>query len=89
MAVKKDTSKFIIRNKDLCVTLDSEHFPSNVRKAAADVTLELVERLLTQGSDDAKSLCKAVNVSAEYSVKEKTFYLVFIMIVKMSENAWR
>lgn len=67
MAVKKDTSKFIIRNRDLCVTLDSdERFPTNVRKASADVILELVNRLLTQGSDDAKSLCKAVNVSTEY-----------------------
>lgn len=66
MAVKKDTSKFIVRNRELCVTLDSEHFPTNVRKAAADVILELVDRLLSQGSDDSKSLCKAVNVSIKY-----------------------
>ncbi|XP_050688195.1 proteasome activator complex subunit 4-like isoform X2 [Eriocheir sinensis] len=62
MAVKKDTSKFIVRNRELCATLDSEHFPTNVRKAASDVILELVDRLLTQGSDDAKSLCRAVNI---------------------------
>ena len=63
MAVKKDTSKFIVRNQELCVTLDSECFPTNVRKAVAEVILELVDKLLTQGSDDAKSLCRAVNVS--------------------------
>lgn len=63
MAVKKDDYKFTIRERDLCVTLDSEHFPTNVRKAVADVILELVERLLTQGSDDTKSLSKAINVS--------------------------
>lgn len=63
MAVKKDAYQFIIRNRKLCVTFDCEHFPSNVRKAAADVLLELVDRLLSQGSDDTKSLCRAINVS--------------------------
>lgn len=66
MAVKKDASKFIVRSQELCVTLDSENFPINVRKAVADVTLELVNKLLAQGSDDAKSLCRAVNVSMKY-----------------------
>lgn len=63
MSVKKDNSKFIVRSQELCVTLDSENFPTNVRKAVADVTLLLVDKLLTQGSDDAKSLCRAINVS--------------------------
>lgn len=62
MAVKKDAYQFIIRKRNLCVTLDSEHFPSNVRKAAADVILELVDRLLSLGSDDTKSLCRAINI---------------------------
>lgn len=63
MSVKKDNSKFIIRSQELSVTLDSETFPTNVRKAVAEVTLQLVDKLLTQGSDDAKSLCRAINVS--------------------------
>lgn len=71
MAVKKDASKFIVRNRELCVTLDSDCFPKNVRKAAADVILELVDRLLTQGSDDAKSLCRAINVSIKYFVETR------------------
>ncbi|KAK8724601.1 hypothetical protein OTU49_011168 [Cherax quadricarinatus] len=62
MAVKKDTYEFIVRKRELCVTLNSERFPSNVRKAVADVTLDLVDRLLSQGSDDTKSLCRAINI---------------------------
>ncbi|KAK8403278.1 hypothetical protein O3P69_000420 [Scylla paramamosain] len=62
MSVKKDNSIFIVRSQELCVTLDSENFPTNVRKAVADVVLQLVDKLLTQGSDDAKSLCRAINI---------------------------
>ncbi|XP_042231597.1 proteasome activator complex subunit 4-like isoform X2 [Homarus americanus] len=62
MAVKKDDYRFMDRQRELCVNLNSEHFPSNVRKAAADVILELVDKLLSQGSDDTKSLCRAVNI---------------------------
>ncbi|KAK4321981.1 hypothetical protein Pmani_007247 [Petrolisthes manimaculis] len=62
MMVKKDTYKFLVRQLEIHVMLDSEHFPSNVRKAAADVILELVDKLLSEGSDDTKSLCRAVNI---------------------------
>lgn len=70
MMVKRDTYKFLVRQLEIQVMLDSKHFSSNVRKAAADVILELVDKLLSEGSDDTKSLCRAVNVSAY-------FWLVF------------
>lgn len=62
VTVKRDSFKFLVRQREMCVTLDSEHFHSNVRKVASDVILELVDRLLTEGSDDTKSLCRAVNI---------------------------
>ncbi|XP_045600493.2 proteasome activator complex subunit 4 isoform X1 [Procambarus clarkii] len=62
MAVRKDAYEFIVRKRELYVTLNSEHFSTNVRKAVADVILELEERLLSQGSDDTKSLCRIVNI---------------------------
>lgn len=64
MAVKKDNSKFITGKRVLRVELDAEGLPSNVRKAVADVILELVDRLLTQVPDDTKSLSRAINVGS-------------------------
>lgn len=66
MMVKRDTYRFLVRQPEIQVMLDSKHFSSNVRKAAADVILELVDKLLSEGSDDTKSLCRAVNVSAYF-----------------------
>ncbi|CAL4101951.1 unnamed protein product, partial [Meganyctiphanes norvegica] len=63
MLVKKDRQKFIVRSSPLVVKLDcGEEFPSNVRLAASEVVLELVDTLLAQGSDDTKALCHAVNI---------------------------
>lgn len=64
MAVKKDNSKFITGERVLRVELDTEDLPTNVRKAVADVILELVDRLLTQVPDDTKSLSRAINVGS-------------------------
>ncbi|XP_047484565.1 proteasome activator complex subunit 4-like isoform X1 [Penaeus chinensis] len=62
MAVKKDNSKFITGERVLRVELDTEDLPTNVRKAVADVILELVDRLLNQVPDDTKSLSRAINI---------------------------
>ncbi|KAK7086905.1 Proteasome activator complex subunit 4 [Halocaridina rubra] len=62
MAVKKDDSSFITRRRVICVTLDSKDLPSNVRKATADVILQLVEHMNAKGSDDTKALSRAISI---------------------------
>ncbi|XP_068219564.1 proteasome activator complex subunit 4-like isoform X1 [Palaemon carinicauda] len=62
MAVKKDSSRFMTRKYELCVTLDTPGFPSNVRKATADVILQLVNQMHEKGSDDTKALGLAISI---------------------------